>query len=272
MRFSANLLLILLIALSGLCFGWIAAIAAVSVKHNKPSTEKQVETAVLPSSTPVSLKFQATKKVNNIKVTMDQIVVLNGEVNQDSLIVADQIMKKSDNIEGLPTYLLINSPGGSVMSGAFIISAMEASKVPVNTVCLQYCASMAAFIHQYGKERLMVDRSFLMFHDAAGGLEGYVPHMEAQLSMLVRYITRFDAYVANRTGIPLDDFLNIQHKNLWIDGEDAVSKKFADQLAFIQVTNNFGKPEDLTSFIKIPKTKDNKKPNYNNPSIFDITL
>ena len=83
-----------------------------------------------------------------------------------------------------PMYVFIDSPGGSVLSGAQIISAIQAAKGPVNTLCVGICASMAAMIHQFGTNRLVLDRSFLMFHPASGGAEGEVDKMYSRLTTI----------------------------------------------------------------------------------------
>lgn len=108
------------------------------------------------------------KQVKYLNLVEDQTVEIYGEINESSEAIAQKITSLA--AKGKPIYLLINSPGGSVMDGALIISAIEASKAPVYTICTQLCASMAALIHQYGHTRYMVDRSILMFHPAAGGL------------------------------------------------------------------------------------------------------
>ena len=150
----------------------------------------------------------------------NRVVYIYGEINEASApLVAEQILKFSESSE--PMYIFIDSPGGSVISGAAIISAMEAAKGPVNTVCIQLCASMAAMIHQYGTNRLMLNRAFLMFHPASGGVEGEVDKAFSRLSTMRRFIGKMEENVASRSKISYEEYKRKSGVELWIDSEDA---------------------------------------------------
>lgn len=171
----------------------------------------------------------AIKKVHNIKPDAKRTLLLYGEVNE-SVSDLTETIKSLGASSSEPIYLLINSPGGSVLDGALVISAIESSKAPVYTVCMQLCASMAAMIHQYGKERLMNDRSILMFHNAAGSAQGYVPQMLSRLNIINRYVNKMDAYVAARAGLNLTEFAGRLGDEIWLDAEDATNAKFNDKI------------------------------------------
>lgn len=169
--------------------------------------------------------------ITTIKLSLDNTVALVGEISQNAGSVAQEIIKKGSGKD--PVYLAINSPGGSVLDGAMIVSAIQSSKAPVYTICIRICASMAAIIHQYGTQRLALDRSVLMFHDAAGGTQGYLPHMKSQLLMLDLYISKMNAYIAARAGLEKQAFVNRVHENIWLDGEEAYTQKFVDKLVYV---------------------------------------
>jgi len=157
----------------------------------------------------------------------DQLfVLLYGPIGANGIEVARSIKKASR--EGKPVWILIDSPGGSVITGAQIVSAIESAGVEVNTVCLTICASMAAIIHQYGTNRYMVDRSILMFHEASGGVGGTVPQMLSQLTTMNRYIQKMIAHIATRAGLSFKDLDSKLASELWLDAEDSLKQKFSD--------------------------------------------
>ena len=125
------------------------------------------------------------RTVDLTSIGHDPFILLYGPIMQNGNEIARLITETAK--KGSPIYLLIDSPGGSVITGASVVSAIEAAQVPVYTVCLQLCASMAAIIHQYGSQRLMVDRSFLMFHNARGGFEGSFPQILSQFNTINRF-------------------------------------------------------------------------------------
>lgn len=261
-------------------FGLAVAIVSGSVglelmltgAHKKATTTtKAVITQTTPFAKSNKIIDLPVKDVEVLKIPAEQVVVLAGEVSDNAYSIASAITNKTE--DGKPVYLLINSPGGSVLQGALIISAMESANAPVYTVCLQLCASMAAIIHQYGYERLMLDRSILMFHDAAGGMQGYFSHMRAEFDTIDRYVNKFEFYIAQRAGLDPEAWMNTVYRNKWIDGEDAVDSNFAEKLVFIKVESN-GKLLNIESLLPLksrPKLHATTSP-VNPSTIFDVEL
>lgn len=208
------------------------------------------------------------KEILSLLIPREQTVVLVGEVGENAFSIAQEISAKA--LRGRPVFLLISSPGGSVTDGAFIVDAIEASPVPVITVCIDLCASMAAIIHQYGTERLMLDRSVIMFHDAAGGFQGYFPHIRSRFSTIERYIARFNAFIAHRARMSVDELVKAEHTELWVDAEDALGR-FADGLAYVQVMETAKKQADMKALLRPPTEPTNTKTEKStNRKFFDL--
>lgn len=211
--------------------------------NDKSSTDVVVtqSVAVAPPTIVTTLATNTTntteKKIQRIDLTgagEKQIVRLYGEVGNNADGIAKQITNLS-NKSNAPIYLLIDSPGGSVLDGALILSAMEASKAPVYTVCERLCASMAFIIHQYGTRRYMVDRSVLMAHPASGGVQGTLEEMNSQLQMIIRYVYKANNYIAARVGLTPEQFHLKWVSQMWIDAEDATAQKYNDAIVNLNV-------------------------------------
>ncbi len=247
---------------------WIALfmaaelIGAVSLMQYASSPRgNEPKTALVTPSVPLVLAPQAMIKIEEIKpikiIGLDvedaDTLRLNGEISENAVQMANLILdlKPSDK----PLWLLINSPGGSVLDGAALLSAMQASKRPINTVCMQICASMAAVIHQYGVKRYMNDRAILMFHDAAGGASGYVPHMKAQIDLIDHYFHKMDDYIAKRAGTDPELFkLKCGAQNVWLDSDDAIEQHFSEGSVALHI--NGRAPTFSILFIKNKKSLD----------------
>lgn len=230
---------------------------------NLPKADNKESSVLIPSQPvptlqPVGNSNVTVKEVITVNVKKEHLVTLIGEVrNANSVSVAAKITALSDSKE--PTVLAINSPGGSVMDGALVINAIEASKAPVHTVCLQLCASMAAIIHQYGTKRFMEDRSVLMFHDAAGGASGYIPHILSELTTINKYIERFNAFIAHRAKMSLNDLDEMEHKQHWRDAEDSVAQNLADNVVFLKVVGEKDTEKAMVELFTGSKHSDDKK-------------
>lgn len=229
----------------GVFFGTLGA-ALLSYRNvketiaNLPTTSKQdLDTSMYPDISLVEprvvIKVDQDSPIPTLDLTdKSNFVVLYGPIYENGNDVAEAIKRAAT--KGEEVYLLIDSPGGSVITGGAIISAMEASPVPVHTVCLQLCASMGAMIHQYGVKRYTVNRSLLMFHDAAGGFQGPFQQVVSRVNMINRFVNKMFAHVAKRTGQSYKDFMQKIGPEIWVDGEDAVAQKYSDGL--INVVHN----------------------------------
>lgn len=175
------------------------------------------------------------KNIKQLDLTNKQVLTLYGEVGAQSYALAKEITELG-NQSRKPIYLLINSPGSSVLDGALIVSAIEGSPVPVYTVCEQLCASMAFIIHQFGHKRLMVDRAILMAHPATGGLQGTLEQMRSRLDTIQRYVNKFDAKIANRAGLSLEQFSAKTVSEMWLDAEDSTAQGFNEEIVNIRLS------------------------------------
>lgn len=230
---NQNLKTILLGGLAGLLLALL--LSNISLSKNELTNEsKTIATPAVPVNTNesgASVEVK-TKEIKVLKLNPKRTIVIEEQISMLSERFADQILELGDDKE--PIVILIDSPGGSVFSGEKILSAMEAVKSEIYTVCVGMCASMAAIIHQYGTKRLATDRSVLMFHDAAGMISGRVGEMLSLLNMIKRKIEKANHYIANRSKMSYDELVRLGANNLWIDAEDSLEKGFVDGLVRIK--------------------------------------
>lgn len=176
------------------------------IKFNAPDIEigtpditlsdKNVQTYTLnpPLSTDTNA-VKATKKIKALRLDSGRTINLFGPIANNAHQAAAMIRTMS-SISKDPIYLVLYSPGGSVIDGAALISTMQASIAPVYTICYSFCASMAAMIHQYVVQRYMTDRSILMFHPASFGTSGEVDKVFSQTRTIQRYINKIEMEVS----------------------------------------------------------------------------
>jgi len=212
-----------------------AAVFLIKPQTTKEEIKQILSTPVIVNDSPAPYPEagKVEKRVTKLTLNAARTITLMGPVDPSS---AGLVVKALRTMQGSkePVYLLLNSPGGSVLDGAMVISAMEASNAPVYTVCTQMCASMAFVIHQYGVKRLAVDRSILMAHPASGSAgPGQINNMLSLLKTIVRYIDKTDAHIAKRAGLDLAAFHALIAHELWLDAEDATARKFNDEIVFI---------------------------------------
>lgn len=175
------------------------------------------------------------KQVQRLTVNKDRVVYLDEEVDFQSVTTVINKLKELNSKSAEPIYLLLDSPGGSVLDGGLVISEMESSKAPVNTVCTRICASMAAMIHSYGKRRYSLDRSILMYHPASGQAQGQIPNMMSQLNSINKYTDRMFANISDRSMVSKEELARRVAYEIWEEAEDAVNEGFSDQIISLNV-------------------------------------
>lgn len=182
---------------------------------------------VRPTQEPTLTKV-GTKTVTRLNLSANEVVYITGVIMENAEGIVAELKEKAKHNKTV--WLLIDSPGGSVIDGAAIVSAMEASPAKINTVCLSVCASMAFIIHQYGNKRYALDRSILMAHPASGAVQGTMEQMAARLNILTRYVDKLDVQITQRVNVPFDSFKTLIVSEFWRDAEDALALHYVDGL------------------------------------------
>lgn len=181
------------------------------------------------------------KTILKYSVDKNRVIYMNAVVDSVSSKTVTDAIKSMNAKSSEPIFLLLDSPGGSVIDGASVINEMEASKAPVYTVCTRLCASMAAMIHSYGSKRYALDRAILMYHPATAGAQGQVANMLSLLNAINRYTDKMVANIVSRSKLNKADYEKLIAYELWIDSEDALAKGLTDGTVSLSVPSV---PED----------------------------
>jgi ATP-dependent Clp protease protease subunit len=201
---------------------------ACSTRHTEVTSTKTLSSNE--PTTPAAVGANKTREVLQLTVPDSRLVRIDGVI-QDMGDTVARILTLGQTVE--PLYIELNSPGGDVLEGAMILSAIEAAHGPVYTICNKLCASMAAIIFEHGTYRYAVDRSFVMFHPASGGSQGELDKMVSRLKSVQRFVGKMEAYIAKRAGITFEQYKSLSGVELWLDAEDAVNAVFADKIVSV---------------------------------------
>jgi ATP-dependent Clp protease, protease subunit len=189
--------------------------------------------------------FTFNIQAKSLTINPDESFMFYGEVNEQLAAQVQAFLSKANTpslvLRRLPKSVtfIINSPGGSVVDGLSILDAMKASKVKINCVVMGMAASMAAITLEYCNERYATENSSIMFHRAAGGLQGSVNQMQSRLSAFMRIMDGVESKVAARLGMPLGEYRNLSNNEIWlINSKEAVAAKAIDEVAVVTFKSN----------------------------------
>lgn len=196
------------------------------------------------------------QQLKTIKTDWTNVILFDVPVTTETVDEALGILNTIDASRDI--FLVLDSPGGSVVDGARLMNYVKYSGKKIYTVCDNFCASMAFQIFQVGKKRYMMDKAILMAHPASGGAQGTIENMHTMLSMFRNYVDRMDAEVSLRSGIEYNKFKAMVADNIWVESVDAVKMRLADDLIFLDVAvpNAFNtelNPKNSNKFISIRK-------------------
>ena len=179
------------------------------------------------------------------RLLKDRIVMLNGEVNDNSanLVVAQMLFLESQNSEEDINFY-INSPGGSVTSGLAIYDTMQFINAPVSTIVMGQACSMGSFLAMAGEpgKRLVLPNSRTMIHRVSSGTRGtsgsvHVQELEMEDAIrsfeeskkLNRQLT--ETYVKHNTaGKTYEDMFETMKFDTFLSASEAVEWGLADKV------------------------------------------
>lgn len=228
-----------------LIIGVTLGLSGVTESTTTTETTTQVTTPVTSVTTSTTIPMPQgyttlkTKSfsVQNIRTSPSDIVLFNVPVMEESVDAAIAFLEETS---GSTIYLVLNSPGGSVLAGARLLEYIKHSGKNIVTVCDNLCASMAFQIFEAGSRRLMTEKAILMAHPASGGAQGTIENMYAIIDMYKRYVDRMDADVATRSGLDYTKFKAMVSDNIWAETPEALALGLADGVVHLNVTSNFG--------------------------------
>lgn len=203
------------------------------VSHQLPEAKAQVK------------RTRSIKDVRKLTLDPERTITITGSIGGNALQAAAKVIELN-KLSADPIFLVLSSPGGSVVDGSALISAIQVSKAKVYTICYTFCASMAAMIHQYGYRRYATDRSILMFHPASVGSRGDVDRIYSFIRTIKRYVDKIELEIANRLGWKYSTYKRLTSTEYWIDSEDAKRYGVIDQIVYLV-------PGDGTGLFKFRK-------------------
>lgn len=165
-------------------------------------------------------------------------IFLQGDIDSKSCNVAIRkllYLEQNDDIREITIY--IDSPGGNVTAGLNLYDCIKlcSESKPVKTVCLGTCASMGAILFLAADDRRMMKHGKLMIHSPAYGGSHDIAYkkpneIQVELDELNQCRELTDNLIAERTGMKIEEVVNLTNKDSYFTAEEAISKKLATSI------------------------------------------
>lgn len=173
-----------------------------------------------------------------VVLTKNNTAVLRGPVTSGS--VADVMAQLSElNKKGQrsdPIYLILQTPGGSVMDGLNLIQYMNSLDRPVHSVA-NFAASMGFHILQNSNKRLITKYGTIMSHRASGGFQGDIPQqVKSRFKHITDLLDKMDEQVVSRTNgkFTKKSYTELIRDEYWGVGTNAIKDGFVDEVVSLK--------------------------------------
>jgi ATP-dependent protease ClpP protease subunit len=178
----------------------------------------------------LSLLLSLSVTAKTIVLTEANSISINQPITSGFLAhKLSEVLAKS--LAGKDLYLILNTPGGEVMSGSLFMDILKGLPVRVHTITI-FAASMGYQFVQNLNGRYILPSGVLMSHRAAvGGVSGQI---NGELNSRVKFFTdisnRLDIIAAERSSQSLASYQASIVNELWLTSQAAVDSKHADEV------------------------------------------
>lgn len=162
---------------------------------------------------------------STIHLTTNNTAVLKGKISDESVSYVIKYLIKHE-----PEYLYIDSSGGSVMAGSYLLETLRNIKVKC---IIGKAYSMAFVILQACDKRYILPTSTAMQHQASLRLDGELIQLKEYIGMVGVMEDYMNDMQSQRIGMNRADFENKVRTEWWMYGYDIVKSGVADDVVSI---------------------------------------
>jgi ATP-dependent protease ClpP protease subunit len=196
------------------------------------------------------------KPVQVIELSERNTLTVRGEISDSSVAAwQKEVMAKSSKLDSdSPFYVVLDTPGGSIVSGNQLIDTLHSIPQKVDSITI-FAASMGFQIVQNLGERHVVPSGVLMSHRAKlDGIGGELPgELLTRIGFYMRMITTLDAVAASRMDMSLAAYQDMIRDEYWVTGDEAVNDGAADDLVLVRCDESMsGTTTQTVMFLMFP--------------------
>ncbi len=183
-------------------------------------------------------------------LTKDNTAVLRGPVDSSSV---GEVMKKLNELDKKgestdPIYLVLQTPGGSVISGLNLIEYMNSLRRPVHSVA-NFAASMGFHILENSSKRYITKYGTIMSHRASGGFQGDIPQqVKSRFKHITDLLEKMDEQVISRTSGKFNKktYSELIRDEYWAVGSNAINDGFVDEVVDLKCDDTLSGSSPIT--------------------------
>lgn len=201
---------------------------------------------------PLTTTAKTSKKLQYrpIFLTTANTVVIDTAITNSSVAQAKKDLFELVVLRGMksyPLFLVLNSPGGSIMAGENFIRYAK-TVWNLHTVSINAASMAHAIVQALPGKRYAVGGAVLMAHRAKVGISGQINdgELESRLRMIKAMVTDMETRNSKRIGISLLTYKSKVKDEWWTYGEENVKQNVVDSMANLKCSIELIKKEKTT--------------------------
>lgn len=199
------------------------------------------------------MQYPANPLKDGVLTISDRRIPLNGSIGNGTADFVTERLHYFNNLNSeAPIFIVIDKcPGGSVMEGFAIVTAMQNSDAPVHVVVKQYAASMAAVITTLADHSYTYPNAIILHHQMSSSMRGNLTQQKESLEEGFEWAKRLAVPVAKKMGVTYDEFTELMYKN----NSDGDWAEFGDKAKELKWVNNVVEDIRETALVTAPTSR-----------------
>lgn len=167
-----------------------------------------------------------------VELKNKNFVVIRGPIYQET---TNKFFTDLNDFYGDELFIVINSPGGSVMEGMKIIDHIKTlASNNIKTKCIaDFAASMAFAILQSCQYRYTISSGILMQHQMSLEVSGNLFSIKTYMDMINKININLDTEQANRINLDYNEFVSKITNDWWISSFTAKEDNVVDDIVMV---------------------------------------
>ncbi|MFK7788334.1 MAG: ATP-dependent Clp protease proteolytic subunit [Phycisphaeraceae bacterium] len=199
------------------------------------------------------MQYPAQPLKDGVLTISDRRIPLNNSIGNGTADFVTERLHYFNNLnDEAPIFIVIDKcPGGSVMEGYAIVTAMQNSKAPVHVVVKQYAASMAAVITTLAEHSYTYPNAVILHHQMSSGMRGNLTQQKESLEEGFEWAKRLANPVAKKMGVTYDELTELMYEN----NSDGDWAEFGDKAKELKWVNNVVEEIRETALVTAPTSR-----------------
>lgn len=126
--------------------------------------------------------------------------------------------------------IFINSGGGDLIAGRFVLDCINNSKTPIITVGLSQCCSMACYILASGHTRYCFQNSIMLYHDGTQGVYSTTNKAKDTMAFYEKLDDHLKRYILKHSKMSEDFLDNISDREYYMFSDEMKELGLVDKI------------------------------------------